>query len=66
MGQPATDATYIFGLPLANQDGVREEDGVMIIDDSATFLPNASVSRDVVCVAEVFVYSFQLISTGKY
>jgi hypothetical protein len=66
-GQPATDAEFIFSQArVSSLDGIREENGVMIIDDSTTFLPDASVGRDVNCVAGNTGYSFQLISSGKY
>jgi hypothetical protein len=47
-------------------DGFREERGVMIMDNSTTFLPDASVTRDINCVSGFNGYSFELISTGKY
>jgi hypothetical protein len=61
------DTEFSFGQGrVSSLDGIREENGVMIIDDSTTFLPDASVGRDVNCVAGNTGYSFQLISSGKY
>jgi hypothetical protein len=61
------DAEFSFGQArVSSLDGIREENGVMIIDDSTTFLPDASVVRDVTCATADGGYSFQLISSGKY
>jgi hypothetical protein len=66
-GRPLRDVEFHFGMVrISNLDGHREEGGVMIMDNSTTFLPDASVTRDINCVSGFNGYSFELISTGKY
>jgi hypothetical protein len=68
MNLPATDAIYSFDMvSVTTLDGVTEADGVLIIMNSTTLLPNASISIGFSCVsAQGFGYSFELTSTGKY